>query len=121
MECNITAEVYCHWSEVPPSYRIYVDDDMYTERTFGWPSHRNCVEESIICNLDDGIHTLRIEHCGGDGKFNLKNIRTGDPSVTKHPNYTDPEDMKWTFIVGYVPPPPPPYVPTGLDFRATQN
>lgn len=121
MECNITAEVYCSWSEVPPIYRIYVDNDLYTERTFHWSGYQSCVVETIICNLENGIHELRIEHCGGNGKFNLRNVTHAELNVIKHPNYSDPEEHKWTFIVGYEAPPPPPYVPVGLDFRVAQN
>ena len=43
-----------------PIYRIYVDDDLLTERTYMW-SDPSYVEENIIVLLDSGKHTLRIE------------------------------------------------------------
>lgn len=99
MECNITAEVHCHWSGNPPSYRIYVDYDLLTERTFKWAGYQVFIEEDIICNLPLGIHFLRIENCGDDGQFRLKNIKVRGNNVIPHPNYDDPEGLRWTFIV----------------------
>ncbi len=120
MECNITAEVHCHWSDIPPVYRLYVDSDLLTERSFIWPGYQYCVEEAIICNLSDGIHVLKIENCTGNGSFRLKNIKVEGNDIIQHPNYDDTEGQRWTFIVGNRPPPPP-YQPVGLDFRVAQN
>lgn len=41
-------------------YRIYLDDDLITERTFSWG--KNCyIEENIFAELSEGQHYLKIE------------------------------------------------------------
>ena len=83
MICYITADVYAHWSETPPVYRIYVDDCMMTERTFGWPSYQNYLTEKMSCELIVGVHKLRIENCKNHGTFELKNFTIdNEKSVT---------------------------------------
>lgn len=55
-------------------YRIYVDEDLITERTFGWPSFKNYIRENLICLLDPGIHTLTIENHTKLGYFELSDF-----------------------------------------------
>lgn len=71
---HITVDVKCPWSEDSPVYRLYVDDDMITERTFGWPGYRVYITENIICDLEQGRHVIRIENCSPKGAFNLENL-----------------------------------------------
>lgn len=99
MECHITAEVHCHWSESPPVYRIFVDDEMLLERVFAYPGYNNAIEENIICDLPNGIHSIRLENITGNGNFKFQNIKVMGNNIVKHPNYDDPNGMKWTFIV----------------------
>jgi hypothetical protein len=63
MHHTLEIEVQAHWSESAPVYRIYVDDDLLTERTFDWPSFQFCIKERMICDLQTGAHSLRIEKC----------------------------------------------------------
>ena len=69
-------DVYAHWSDIPPIYRLYVDDCMIVERTFSGPSYQNYITESIACHLTVGVHVLRIENCTENGWFELKNFST---------------------------------------------
>jgi len=70
----ITADVYAHWGEAHPRYRVYVDDDLLTERDFIWPGHEIYVKENIVVELEPGVHNLRIEHINKHGKIEVKNI-----------------------------------------------
>ena len=96
---HIDVSVYCHWSEEPPVYRIYVDSDLITERTFSYPGYQNYIIEHLVCNLEPGIHTVRIENCSKTGKFELEQFRSDGNKDMEHPNYFDPERNKITFIV----------------------
>ena len=102
MECLITADVHCHWSGAyPPSYRLYVDEDMLYERTFGWAGYQTYIEERIVCELEPGIHVLKIEDCSEKvkPKFYFNNVFVDNNQIMQHPNYDDPEGKQWTFIV----------------------
>jgi hypothetical protein len=70
----ITADVYAHWGAVSPSYRVYVNNDLLTERDFGWPGHEVFIRENIVVDLEPGVHQLRIEQIGNNGKIQIKNI-----------------------------------------------
>ena len=78
----ITADVYAHWGAVSPSYRVYVNNDLLTERDFGWPGHEVFIRENIVVDLNPGVHQLRIEQIGNNGKIQVKNITVdGAPST----------------------------------------
>jgi len=96
---HIKVDVNCHWSETPPAYRIYVDSDLLTERTFSWPGYQNYIRENLICNLNPGIHSVRIENCSANGSFTLTNLEVEGDTNCLHPNHTDPEGKQLTFIV----------------------
>jgi hypothetical protein len=91
MICHISADVYAHWGDIPPIYRIYVDDCMLVERTFTWPSYQFYLKENLICDLEMGVHKLRIENCTESGSFELKNfqIDKSKTSTMKNGNNTE--------------------------------
>ena len=96
---HFSVDVYCTWSDSPPVYRIYVDNDLITERTFVWPSYKAFIREHLICNIDEGLHRIRVENTGSHGVFKLENfIYEGYPGA-EHPNYQDPELKQITFVV----------------------
>jgi hypothetical protein len=71
----IDIDVWCKWVYTPPVYRVYVDDDLLTERNFIWESSRHYVREHIEVLLDSGWHEVRIENCNkGEAEFIPNNI-----------------------------------------------
>ncbi len=60
-ETEISLDVYCRWIVTTYAYRIYVDDDLLTERTYVWNNNSQFVRENIVVYLDPGEHTIRIE------------------------------------------------------------
>lgn len=52
-------------------YRIYLDDDLITERTFTWGKNC-CVEEKIFAELSEGKHYLKIESFNTDSSIEKK-------------------------------------------------
>lgn len=78
---EITADVYGSWGTEHPCYRVYVDNDLLTERTFIWPGHEVYIKEHLAVDLKPGAHELRIEQINGHGKIQVKNITLdGAPS-----------------------------------------
>lgn len=72
----IDVDVWCKWEHGPaPVYRVYVDNEMLTERTFTWEPKRHYVREHIEVYLDPGWHDVKIVNCSGDQvKFIPNNI-----------------------------------------------
>ena len=85
----ITADVYAHWGAVSPSYRVYVNNDLLTERDFGWPGHEVFIRENIVVDLKPGKHELRIEQIGNNGKIQIKDITVD--GVASKPEFTTTE------------------------------
>lgn len=80
---ELSADVYCYTKEHDyPRYRIYLDDELITERTFSWSSVDTYVEEHGLLTLSDGPHVLRVESVTTHpGRFILKNIKINDTRV----------------------------------------
>lgn len=71
----IDVDVWCKWDTTPPAYRVYVDDQLLTERTFIWETSRHYIREHIEVYLDNGWHELRIEKCSNtNAQFITNNI-----------------------------------------------
>ena len=49
----------CDWEGLPPVYRIYVDDELFAERTWRWTEHR--LTEILQIDAVPGNYTVRIE------------------------------------------------------------
>lgn len=57
-----------------PIYRVYIDSDLITERTFIWSSDE-CVEEHIEALLGKGTHLIKIESLNDPFPFIVDNIK----------------------------------------------
>ena len=109
METKINLEVHLltpNWvfQEGKPSimdvdntrYRIYVNDDLITERTWIW-GNNTFIDENILINVKGGEeNTIKFEPVlsGPVGKFLLKNLRIND--IMKE---TDEESNELTFKI----------------------
>lgn len=81
---NITIDVYAQYSDTYPRYRVFLDDDLMTERDFIWQGHEIFIRENIIANLGSGDHVLRVENVSTSGSIKGKNIMVnGVPSAAK--------------------------------------
>ena len=61
MEVRIQAHVYSFYEHNAPTYRIWVNDNLYTEREFWTNPYENYVIENLIIDVEPGIHTLTLE------------------------------------------------------------
>jgi hypothetical protein len=83
IEHTITLEIYAHWGDMPPRYRIYVDDNLLTERDFIWKGTQHYIKENIIVNLRSGKHNVKVDQINNSGTLEIRNIRVdGVPSFT---------------------------------------
>lgn len=99
MHKKLEVDVYGHWSDNPPIYRIYVNEEMLTERTFVWPSYQNYIREHMYCDLDTGVHTLRLEHLDSSSRFELEHFTVDNDPVNKNLLKSHGSQIEWKFIV----------------------
>jgi hypothetical protein len=67
-EVKITADIYCDHNFRPlefatdgeKSYRVYVNDDLITERTYIWHNNEYFVRENIVVRLPAGEHKFKV-------------------------------------------------------------
>ena len=52
-------DVCCDWSGEPPRYRCYVNDELFTERTWIWTEHY--LEEQLQILAEHGQYNIRYE------------------------------------------------------------
>jgi hypothetical protein len=99
---KLEVSVHSHWNENPPVYRLYVDDEMLTERTFSWTSYQFYLIEHIGCYLDTGVHTLKLENLDTDASFELDDFKVNNNPVNKNFLKSNTSDIEWKFIVDLV-------------------
>lgn len=69
----ITVDVYVR-GDRQPTYRVFVDDNLLTERDFVWGAHDTYIRENIVVNLARGRHTLLVKQVGPGDNIQLKNV-----------------------------------------------
>jgi len=99
MHTKLEVDVRAHWSDEPPIYRIYINNEMLVERTFGWPSYQNYITEHMYCNLDTGVHTLCLEKLDSNSRFELDHFTVDKNSVNKNLLKSNGAQIEWRFIV----------------------
>jgi hypothetical protein len=57
---EITAEIRCMYSYNNPSYRLYVDGDLITERSWAWDHEHTLIEEKLYVNIEPGPHEIKV-------------------------------------------------------------
>ena len=67
-------DVNCKWNNEPPRYRCYVNDELFTERTWIWTEHY--LEEQFQIQAEPGEYEIRYELVNGsDAKLKASNYR----------------------------------------------
>jgi len=56
---RVACDVHCEWDGTPPRYRVYVNDELFTERKFTWK--QEFLEESMQIDAPPGDYTVRFE------------------------------------------------------------
>ena len=74
-EYAISVDIYCESAyDREPSYRIYLDTDLLTERTWLWPRHEIYISEQIVADLEPGSHYVKIEVLNGFDGIRARNL-----------------------------------------------
>lgn len=56
---RVLADIYCDWEGLDPAYRVYVNDELFAERTWRWPDAY--LEEMLQIEAQPGKYHLRWE------------------------------------------------------------
>lgn len=66
--------IECEWDKVRPAYRIFVNDELFTERTWNWDG---CyIEELLQIEAPEGMYIVRLEAVQPTrGRFTVTNHR----------------------------------------------
>ena len=67
-------DLHCDWEGLAPIYRIYVNDELFAERTFIWTD--NYLAEMLQIQAPPGRYSVRLETVGPNlAKFHVENHR----------------------------------------------
>ena len=71
---TVLVDIRCSWSGTPPRYRCYVNDELFTERTWTWS---DCyLEEMIPIYAEPGRYQIRYELVDAENaQLKIKNYR----------------------------------------------
>ena len=71
---RVLADVDCEWEGLKPIYRVYVNDELFSERTWTWTI--DYLEEMLQIEAEPGDYTLRWELVPPHlARIKVKNIR----------------------------------------------
>ena len=72
---SIEFDLYCDWSSESPSYRIFFDHELLTERTYIWDNRQHYVRENIKVRAPINRHILKIQSLGTESsRFKVENV-----------------------------------------------
>jgi len=71
---SLTIDVYCDSLVGHNAYRLYVDDELLTERTWSWPSYEIFIRENIEVRVGPGRHLVRLVNLGPTTNFRFNNL-----------------------------------------------
>ena len=61
---RVLCDVSCDWAEAPPVYRVYVDDELFAERTWIWRDQY--LEEALQIEAEPGEYTITYQLVNAD-------------------------------------------------------
>lgn len=72
---RILSNIDCEWEGMSPIYRLYINDELFTERTWVWTD--NALEENLQVEAEPGVYEVRYELLSP----NLAQLKVGSLSV----------------------------------------
>ena len=56
---RILSNIDCDWEGLSPTYRLYVNDELFAERTWRWTD--SAIQEALQVEAEPGEYTIRYE------------------------------------------------------------
>jgi len=71
---RILCDIHCKFDERGPRYRVFINDELFAERTWIW--HNMYLEEALQIEARPGQYPIRIELVEPEiGKLKIRNLR----------------------------------------------
>ena len=73
---QVHCDVYCKWNGSDTRYRLYVNDELFTERSWIWNGKDYYLEEVVTIEALPGLYKIKYELLAPtDSKLKIKNMR----------------------------------------------
>jgi len=73
---QVQCDVYCKWDGNDTRYRLYVNDELFTERTWIWNGKEYYLEEVIAIEAPPGLYKIKYELVEpSSSKLKIRNMR----------------------------------------------
>lgn len=83
---RVLCDVYCDWEGLPPIYRVYVNDELFAERTWTWTDYY--LEEMLQLEAEPGKYAVRYELVPPHlAELTVKNMRVDEGPANIKGNY----------------------------------
>tara|TARA_B100000424_G_C22654832_1_gene360732 strand:+ start:10 stop:309 length:300 start_codon:yes stop_codon:yes gene_type:complete len=69
----VSVDLHCNWEVNPPMYRLYVNDELFTERNYVWQASE-FVTENLALLAPPGEYEIRIE-TPSNFNFKIRNLQ----------------------------------------------
>lgn len=67
-------DLFCDWKRQPPTYRIYVNNELFTERSYIWGGTQY-LQEVLQLSAPPGKYSIRIDNLGDpECQFKIRNL-----------------------------------------------
>lgn len=98
MFIKLLADLHCKWEGIPPTYRIYVDNEMIIERDYTWSEPVYLTEIIQIDVPKDKLIYVEIVPVGPQiSEFKISNYRVH--YCDNHVRLTKNTDLKFNLII----------------------
>jgi hypothetical protein len=79
---RVLCDVHCEWDDVPPKYRLFVNGELFAERTWIWKDFY--LEEAIHIDALPGMYQIQYEVLNNDASIRVKNPRIDHGTAVMH-------------------------------------
>lgn len=77
----VLVDVNCKWNDEPPRYRCYINDELFTERTWIWKDAY--LIERLVLYAEPGPYQIRYELVEAkNAKLKINNFRVKEGAAT---------------------------------------
>jgi hypothetical protein len=86
---RVTCNLKCRWEGLAPNYRLYVNNELFAERTYIWQDDEVFLTEEIQIHAPPGTYKLRYELVPP----NLAELAVSQPVVAFGPGTIDEQGV----------------------------
>ena len=80
---KLEIDLYCSIVREHVPYRLYINDELMTERDYIWDNTKEYITEGVPLFLDHGTHTINIENLNpNNGTLSINTIRLNGKTIT---------------------------------------